>query len=103
MASRGVGKSYITGNIILHEWLFDGITDYDEYLAYIRERNEKNNTDEFYSKVSVIVGAADAKYSKETLIKTKDSLERLPGGGYFTINGKKKYVPSPFAKSYQGS
>ena len=103
LASRGVGKSYITANVVLHEWLFDGITDYDEYLAYVQKQQESSAMTDFYSKVSVLVGAADAKYSRDTLLKTKDSLERLPGGGNFMINGEKKYIPSPFSKAWQGS
>lgn len=104
LASRGCGKSFLTANVVLHEWLFDGLTDYDEYLAYLSLQEEgRIDRNKPFSKVSVLVGAADAKYSKETLLKTKDSLEMLPGSNHYMINGEKKFVPSPFYKSYQGS
>ncbi len=84
--SREFGKSYIAANITLHEWLFDGLT---EYLP-----SGKVNTSS-----EIIMGAFDAKYSGETLSKAKIGLEKLPGA-YETYD--KKY-PSPLAKKYKGS
>lgn len=79
-------NSYIAANITLHEWLFDGLT---EYLP-----SGKVNTSS-----EIIMGAFDAKYSGETLSKAKIGLEKLPGA-YETYD--KKY-PSPLAKKYKGS
>jgi hypothetical protein len=79
--------------------LFNGVFDYDQLLAKLQLSREAN---EYPYKVTLIVGAADAKYTKETLSKTRDSLERLPGGAFFNINGKRKYYPSPFSQKYLG-
>ena len=87
-------NSYIVSSIILHEWLFDGVSDYEEYLAYKTSEPDK----EAY-KVTVLVGAGNASYVNETLSKSKESLERLPGS---VIIGKTAY-PSPLSKKYKGT
>lgn len=100
LTARGVGKSYITSAIMLHEWIFDGVTDYDEYLAHhewVNRTGEEEKRERY--KVSLLVGAADAKYTRETLSKAKQALERVPGSQ--TIN--KVFHPSPFTKQWKGS
>lgn len=85
--SRGFGKSYITGNTVLHEWLMDGA------LAY------NDNTRKNPQSVEIIVGAEDAKYASDTLDKVKLSLDNLPGAyTYGNIS-----FPSPLYKNYVGS
>lgn len=84
--SREFGKSYIAGNITLHEWLFDGLTRYVP-------ANQVNTA------ADIIMGAFDAKYSGETLDKAKIGLDKLPGG-YETYEFK---YPAPFTKKYTGS
>lgn len=61
-------------------------------MEYV-DRTGKEEQREKY-KVSLLVGAADAKYTKATLSKGKEALERIPGSQ--TIN--KVYYPSPFFK-----
>lgn len=86
MGSRGYGKSFSVGvGIVLHEWLFDGKHRYDP--------------EDPITASEVVMGAGDAKYSTETLGKTKIGLEQLPGSMEF--NGE--YYPSPFSKQYSGS
>lgn len=85
MGSRGFGKSYTVGvGVVLHEWLFDGLSEYSKDLI---------------SSSEVVVGAGDAKYSSETLSKTKLALEMLPG----SIDLDSHFYPAPFAKQYVGS
>ena len=77
-------NSFLLSNIVLHEWLFDGIWDLDD----IPER----------PKSSIVVGASQAKYSIDHLAKTRMSLEALEGG--YKI-GDTTFVP-PFNKRYTG-
>lgn len=87
MGSRGFGKSYSLGvGVALHEFLFDGLTSYDPQSKVLTSSE-------------VVIGAGDAKYSSETLSKTKLSLEFLPG----SVEVEGKFYPSPFAKQYVGS
>lgn len=88
LGPRGYGKSYYTGvALVLHEWLFDGATEYTPETI-----NNPNTTD-------IVVGAGDAKYSNDILAKTRAALERIPGAQ--EISGD--YYPSPFFKQYTGS
>jgi hypothetical protein len=88
LGSRGFGKSYSVGHIILHEWLFDGLLKYD-----------KNNPNRYKTSSEIVVGAGDAKYSADLLEKTRLSLERLPGG----YSSPTKVHPAPFFKNHTGS
>lgn len=86
MGSRGYGKSYSVGvGIVAHEFLFDGKNHYDP----------EGET----SAAEIVMGAGDAKYSSDTLEKTRIAIDRLPGA--LEINGV--YYPSPFAKQISGS
>lgn len=84
--SRGYGKSYSVGvGIVAHEFLFDGQTIYDPEAPL--------------TAAEIVMGAGDAKYSTETLDKTKTALDHLPGA--LELNGV--YYPNPFAKQFRGS
>lgn len=89
--ARGTGKSYYAASNIAHNFLTDGALDYDDYLE-----NYKNKT---YFSSETLVGAYDAKYSKDLLTKVKLGLSVLPGK---TKVGNRSY-PSPLHKSYSGS
>lgn len=89
-------NSYIVSSIIAHEWLFDGALDYEEYMSYTQN---KNDSEDSKYKVSIIVGAGDAKYTNELLSKTKEGLKKLPGK---QVLGNLQY-PAPFTKQYKGS
>ncbi len=88
MGNRGYGKSYyVSGAVIAHEWLFDGMKEYnDEAMRNIPS-------------TEVLVGAGDAKYSEDLLKKVKFGIDRLPGG----MEVGDKYYPCPFSKQYTGS
>lgn len=86
MGARGYGKSYSVGvGIVAHEYLFDGKTHYDPKADV--------------TAAEIVMGAGDAKYSSETLDKTKIALDQMPGAQ--EINGV--YYPAPFSKRYLGS
>lgn len=86
LGARGYGKSYSVGaGIVAHEFLFDGKTQYDIHGPT--------------TAAEIVVGAGDAKYSTETLDKTKTAIERLPG----SIEIGDKFYPAPFSYRYTGS
>jgi len=93
LAGRGFGKSYIAGNIIAHEFIFDGVTDLDEYKL------DLVNPSKEHPRTNSIMGAGDAKYSTGTLNKTWMSIDYLPGA--MEINGRR--YPSPFYPQTSGS
>jgi hypothetical protein len=69
--------------VVGHEYLFNGQTTYDPGAKTSSE---------------VIVGAADAKYSDDVLVKTKIAIENLPGA--VDIGGVS--YPHPFYQRYVG-
>jgi len=89
--SRGGGKSYASSGIALHNWLFDGAVDYDEYLKAKQASNPMAS--------DTIIGAIDTKYTDPLIKKIKAAYDFLPG--------KQKYLGeeylSPLAISYTGS
>lgn len=89
--ARGGGKSYGASSLIGHNFLFDGATDYDHYLDSIQNKQPFSS--------ETLVGAIDAKYSKDLLTKFQLGIENLPGS--MEYNGQ--YYPSPFSKSFSGS
>lgn len=90
--TRRIGKSMYAGNgLINHNFLFDGATNYDLYLDAMRKG-------EPYSS-ETLVGAIDAKYTKDLLSKCQMGLDNLPGSQM--VNGK--YHPSPLSKKFRGS
>jgi hypothetical protein len=91
MESRGGGKSYWKACILAHNFIFDGASDYDDYL-------ELKGLGEPLSSESLI-GAIDTKYTNDLISKMKLGLENLPGK--VTI-GEVAY-PSPFHRRYYGS
>ena len=84
LGSRGGGKSYFTGAIISHEFLFNGAKEYTK---------EAMVTD--VSPIDIVVGAAEKRKSKELLKKTRICLENLPG----EYKKADIFFPSPMAKS----
>ena len=87
-------NSYIVSSIILHEWLFDGVMDYEDYIA--KKKLNTDNTE--YFKSTVLIGAGQASYSNETMLKAKESLSRLSGG--YTVGNV--HYPPPFYKQWKG-
>lgn len=89
--ARGTGKSYFAGCMIAHNFLTDGANDYDEYLRLKAMKTPMTS--------ETLVGAIDAKYSKDTLNKFLLGMTNLPGG----IKHGDKFYPSPLFLSYEGS
>lgn len=89
--ARGSGKSYSTSGIVAHNFLFDGATDYDDYL----ERRKLKQ----YTSSESIIGAIDTKYTEPLVAKVKTAFELLPGSFQ---SGDDKY-PSPLFINYSGS
>ena len=91
MEARGGGKSYWASACLAHNFLFDGATDYDEYLEL------KSSGDQMTSET--LIGAIDTKYSNDLISKMKLGLNNLPGEMKI---GDTEY-PSPFHKRFTGS
>lgn len=89
--SRGGGKSYATAGIVNHNFLFDGATDYDNYL-------ERKKTKDYIAS-DTIIGAIDTKYTEPLIKKCKTAFKHL--GGSYRIGDD--YYPSPLMVSYTGS
>jgi hypothetical protein len=87
LGSRGFGKSFwVSGGVIGHQFLTDGAFSYQEL------KDNQLTTE-------VLVGAGDAKFSKDLLAKVSTGFEELPGGIMFAG----KYYPCPLSKTYSGS
>lgn len=88
LGSRDTGKSYMVGEgVVLHQFLIDGATVYDE-------KTQKNP-----QKVELTVGAESSEKSNLMLEKIKLAMDSLPGSSIIGPN----YYPSPLAKQYKGS
>lgn len=91
LTSRGTGKSYYAASEILHNFLFDGATDYSVYL------NNRLNSTPMAS--DTVAGAIESKYVDDLLKKVKVAIEHLPDRQI--INGE--LYPSPLFVGYTGS
>ena len=90
--ARRLGKSYWGANgIIIPNFLYDGATDYDEFLKARKEGQPLSS--------ETLVGAIDSKYTKDLLSKVQLGLDNLAGA--FDYDGDKE--PSPLSKSYKGT
>lgn len=87
--ARGSGKSYLASSFCGHNFLFDGIQDYNEYL---------NTPNEIYTSATMY-GAAVEKFSSNFSNLLQLGLNEIEGD--CTFNGL--YYPSPFSKFYTGS
>lgn len=95
--SREYGKSMLMGaGTVLHEYLFDGVdagaNGTDGVAIYDVEKIKTATS-------TVVVGAAQSKYSTAVLDKFESSFDFLPGE--VTIAGKA--YPCPLRKGYKGS
>lgn len=94
-ASRGYGKSFTASGLILHNFLFDGARDYEDYLK-LRQNDTPMSTE-------TVVGAIDTKYSNKLIAKVRTALNRLPGSVNIEMGGDMKRFPSPLAINTEGS
>ena len=91
LEARETGKSYWASCIIGHNFLFDGAYDYDKYL--------QAKFDKKYLTSQTVVGAIDAKYSKDLMDKFFLGFDNLPG----RVEYKGVTYPSPLAVETDGS
>jgi len=89
--SRGGGKSYASSGLASHNYLFDGATDYDDYLAKKKVKQ--------YTASDTIIGAIDTKYTEPLIKKCKAAFEHYTGS--YRIGDE--FYPSPLMVSYTGS
>jgi len=89
--SRGGGKSYASSGLASHNYLFDGATDYDNYL----ERKKAKQ----YIASDTIIGAIDTKYTEPLIKKCKAAFENYAGS--YRIGDE--FYPSPLMVAYTGS
>lgn len=88
-------NSFTSSGYALHNFLFDGARDYDEYLD-LRQKDSP-------LKSETVIGAIDTKYSNKLIAKIRTGLNRLPGAVNLEINGELKRFPSPLAVETFGS
>lgn len=89
--SRGGGKSYMSSGITNHNFIFDGATNYEEYLKRKKQKQ--------YIASDTIVGAIDTKFTEPLIKKTKAAFEHYPGS--YRIGDE--FYPSPLMVGYTGS
>lgn len=88
---RNIGKSFISSCFTAHNFLTDGMMDYDEYRDLI-VTDEKPTSE-------TLVGAIDSKYSKGLISKMFTGLNNLPGA----VTLGETLFPSPLGKKFTGS
>jgi len=89
--SRGGGKSYFAAAVAGHNFLFDGATDYDDYI-----KAKQNKT--LYSS-ETLIAAIDTKYTSPLINKFWLGISELPGKQEY--NGRK--FASPLYLEHKGS
>lgn len=95
--ARNLGKSYILSNFSGHNFLTDGVLDYDEWWEN-KQKDDNDPTKQKYT-TQTLISAIDSKYSKGLADKIRVGLEYLPGKQ--EINGV--VYPAPLSKKYDGS
>jgi len=95
MASRGYGKSYSGSGLISHNYMTDGLKDYDYWL------HRKNDGTPMKSETGV--GAIDSKYSDDLLNKVKIAFENYYDSHIVKQGNNVIKYPSPLFIPYTGS
>jgi hypothetical protein len=95
--ARNLGKSFISANFSGHNFLTDGVMDFDEWLEN-KNKPEGEVGKEIYT-TQTLIGAIDSKYSSGVCSKIKIGLSNLPGKQ--EIAGI--LYPPPLDKKYKGS
>lgn len=88
-------NSYSSSGRILHNFLFDGARDYDEYLDKKAKFTPLNS--------ETVVGAIDTKFSNKLIAKVKTAYSRLPGSYLVDSGGELLKFPSPLQIDSEGS
>jgi len=96
IGARNYGKTMFSANICAHNFLTDGIVDFDDwYSNYFTKSKDERVT----NTTQTLIGAIDAKYVNNLTKHLKIGLDNLPGSYQL---GDKLYPP-PLSKSYMGS
>ena len=92
---RNIGKSMISGNFAGHNFITDGIKDFDKWYdeVYLADEGQKKKP-----KTDTLISAIDSKYVNGLTAKIKTGLDNLPGG----ILLNKVYYPAPMSKTTAG-
>lgn len=89
--ARGGGKTYFAALVVVNNFITDGATDYDDYLAARVSDNPLSS--------ETLIGAIDTKYSGVLVAATYLGLDTMPGGQSYN----KEYYPCPLLPTYRGS
>lgn len=93
LEARGGGKSFCAANmLVLHNFLTDGCTDYDEYRDGVEGRGPRYKSE-------TLMGAIDDKYTGDLIEKLEQGISGFQGGRMFQGNQH----PSPLMKDFSGS
>lgn len=95
LESRGGGKSFSGSGLISHNYITDGIKDYDYWL----ECKESGNP----MKSETGVGAIDAKFSSDLLDKVKQAFSNYYDSHTIKSGNDIVKYPSPLFQPYTGS
>lgn len=91
LGGRGFGKSVIGSVLGAHNFITDGVTDYDYYL-------EKCKLGEF-PKSTTLLGSEETKYVNIVLTYIKKAFKHYKGSYVEGTGDSAKYHPSPISKS----
>lgn len=95
IGARNYGKSMFSANICGHNFLTDGVTDFDEWYANsLLSKDDR----EVYT-TQTLIGAIDAKYVNNLTKHLKVGLDNLPG----SIMAAGITYPPPLSKKFAGS
>lgn len=92
---RNIGKTVSSGNFCGHNFLTDGVMDFDEW--WLNKQKPKDHQETYTTQT--LIGASDSKYINNLNKHLKIGLEYLPGKMEI---GKVMY-PAPLSKKYSGS
>lgn len=95
IGARNYGKTMFSANICAHNFLTDGITDFDEWY----ENSLKSKDDRIIYTTQTLISAIDAKYVNNLTKHLKVGLDNLPG----SLQLGDKLYPAPLSKSTMGS
>lgn len=95
IGARNYGKSMFSANICGHNFLTDGVTDFDEWY----ENSLKSKDDREIYTTQTLIAAIDAKYVNNLTKHLKVGLDNLPGS---VSTGGITYPP-PLSKKFAGS
>src|SRR5690606_9099599 len=94
IGARNYGKTVWSGNMCGHNFLTDGVMDYDEWIL----NESKHKDDKIIYTTQTLIGAIDAKYVNNLNKHLKVGLENLPG----RVQLGEVLYPPPLSKQTTG-